>query len=71
MNIHVFTKIKKYQDINDDGMKIIRSGAGKSAWLAAKTSPLASVQAGVVLQRGNDNKQTIHISNVFRVDINT
>ena len=45
--------------INDNEIKMLRSDAGKLAWLATGSTPLASFQASVPLQGGKDSKKTI------------
>lgn len=59
LNLESCTKPELARSLNDDEVKIICSDAGKLAWLATGTSPLASFQASVALQGGKDYTKTL------------
>lgn len=52
-------KTEKARPINDEKMNMIRSDAGKLAWLETGTAPLPSFQTSIALQGGKDNPKTI------------
>ena len=54
------TKPERERRIDEDELKIIRSDAGKLAWLATGTSPLALFQASVALQSSKENPRTVN-----------